>query len=507
MRALLLLCLALLAGCTAGPDEAALKRDVEARIAQALPGGTLVLDDLQRRGSQRDQKAPAGETRRVVYFDASLKLAKDFDFGAWDGPGMAGLVSALGAGPKGVAGIEAGGNQAGDVVRAHGAAIYKREGDAWVAVAAGGYRPAQAPTYATNAPAGPAAMLEDMRKVIEAIPKDTAPAQMAVVQEELTAAHAAIRARLARAGAGYAIAAGPEHGQYLRFARALAQDGALRIVPLVTLGGDENLELLREARVQLALAQGDAALAAYEGSGNFQARGPAPALRAIGSLYPEPVHVITRADAPLSTMADLRGRRLAIGLPGSASRSTALRVLEAHGLASRDVQPRELGLANALQALGRGEVDAVLQVIGVPADSVRDAVGAVPLKLLPLSEAAITRLASARRGLFAHTIPARTYPGQAREVRTVATAAVLMAGSELSDAEVANLTRFVYRQGRDFAARGSAQGLQVSAANARAGLTVPMHMAAERALSSPAAPSAPSAPAAAASAASAPASR
>lgn len=483
MRTLLLCLLVLLAGCGAGPDEAALKRDVEARIAQALPGGTLVLDGLERRGSQRDQKAPAGETRRIVYYDASLRLAKDFDFGAWDGPGMAGLVSALGAGPKGVSGIEAGGNQAGDTVRAHGTAIYKREGDAWVAVAAGGYRPAQAPTYATNAPAGPAAMLEDMRKVIEAIPKDTAPAQMAVVQEELTAAHAAIRARLARAGAGYAIAAGPEHGQYLRFARALAQDGTLRIVPLVTLGGEENLDLLREGRVQIALAQGDAALAAYEGSGSFQSRGAAPALRAIGSLYPEPVHVVVRGDASWASVAELRGRRLAVGLPGSASRSTALRVLEAHGLTPRDYQARELALAPALQALGRGEVDAVLQVIGVPADSVRDAVGAVPLRLLPLSERAVALLTAQRRGLFAHTIPAGSYPSQARDVRTVATAAVLMAGSDLSDAEVAVLTRFVYQQGRDFAAHGSAQGLQVAAANARAGLTVPMHLAAERALS------------------------
>jgi TRAP transporter TAXI family solute receptor len=501
-RLLLATLVLLLAACSGGPDAQALRSDVETRLVQALPGGALVVEDLERRGSQRDQKAPAGETRRIVYYDARLRVARDIDFGAWDAPGVAGLVSALGAGPKGVTGIQSGGNKAGDIVVAHGTAVYRREGDKWVAVGGGGFRPAEAPAYATNAPAGPAAMLEEMRKVIESIPKETGPASMAVVEEELTAANAAIRARLARASAGYAIAAGPEHGQYLRFARALSQQARSRTVPLVTHGGEENLELLREGKVQLALAQADSALAAYEGSGNFQQRGPAPGLRAIGSLYPEPVHVLVRGDASYAGIADLRGRRIAIGVPGSASRTTVLRVLEAHGLAPRDFQPRELPLADALVALRRREVDAVLQVIGVPADSVREALSEVPLKLLPLGERAMAQLAGARRGLFAHTIPAGSYPAQGRDVRTVATAALMLVSAELSETEVANLTRFVFQNGRDFAAAGSAQGLQVSSAHARQGLTVPLHTAAARTLA-PAAGSAAaaSAPAAAASAA------
>lgn len=494
-RLLLAVLVLLLAACGAGPDAQALRHDVEERLAQALPGGALVLQDLERRGSQRDPRTPAGETRRIVYFDANLRVEKDIDFGAWDAPGVAGLVTAMGAGPKGVSGIQSGGNKAGDVVRAHGTALYKREGDRWVAVAGGSFRPAEAPSYATNTAAGPAAMLEDMRKVIESIPKETAPASVAVIQEELTAAQAAIRARLARASAGYAIAAGPEHGQYLRFARALAEPAGTRAIALVTQGGEENLDLLREGKVQLALAQADAALAAYEGSGPFQQRGPAPALRAIGSLYPEPMHVLVRADAPFTSVADLRGRRVAIGVPGSASRSTALRVLEAHGIGPRDFQPRELGLADALVALRKRDVDAVLQVIGVPADSIREAFADVPLKLLPLSDRGVAQLTATRRGLFTHTIPVGSYPTQARAVRTVATAALMLVGPELTEAEVGKLTQFVFEKGRDFAARGSAQGLQVSALTASQGLTVPLHVAAARALAPASAASSPAVPA------------
>ena len=101
MRTLLAVLAALaLVACRAGPDETVLRKDASERIAQALPAGTVSLTTLERRGSQVDPKAPSGETRRVIYFDTELTLDRDFDFGAWDSPGVAGIVSALGTGPR-----------------------------------------------------------------------------------------------------------------------------------------------------------------------------------------------------------------------------------------------------------------------------------------------------------------------------------------------------------------------------------------------------------------------
>jgi TRAP transporter TAXI family solute receptor len=481
MRRLSALLLLALAGCGGGPDREALHAGVKERLDEALPAGTLTLASLERRGSQADNKAPAGETRRTVYYDAELRIDRDFDFGAWDGPGVAGLVSALGAGPKGVTGITSGGNKAGDVLRVHGTALYKRDAGRWVAVASGGFRPAAAPDYATNAPQGAAAILEAMRSEVESVPRDASPAQRAVIDQELRAAYASIRARLARAADGYGIAAGPEHGQYLRFARAASDDARVKTVPLITHGGEDNLRLLRDGKVSLAIAQADAALDAYEGKDHFANDGPHIALRAIGSLYPEPVHVLVLADSALGSVTDLKGRRVAIGEQGSASRTTALRVLEAHGLANA-IEPLELALGPAHSALRDKEVDAVIQVIGVPADGIRDALAEVPLRLIPLSDRAVAALEGSRAGYFAYAIPRGSYPTQKQEVRTVATAALLLVGTDLSETEVGAMTRFVFEKGRDFAARGSAQGAQVSAANARQGLSVPLHIAAAKAL-------------------------
>jgi TRAP transporter TAXI family solute receptor len=486
MRALACLLLLLAAGCSGGPDADTLRRDVEARVARALPSGTVEITELKRRGSQSDARAPEGETRRILYYDVSLRLARDFDFGGWDSPGVAGVISALGSGPKGIAGIAAGGNKAGDVIRAHGTALYRQEGAGWIAASPGGYEPSTAPAYATNAPPGNVnALLEAVQRIVESVPKETAPARLAILEEELTTAHAAIRSRLARASEGYGIAAGPEHGQYLRFARALSDGKGPRIVPLVTLGGEENLKLLRDGKVPLALAQGDVALNAYEGKGRFVRDGPNPELRAIGSLYPEPLHVLVRADGALASFADLAGKRVAIGRQGSASRTTTLRVLAAHGLKAQDVVAVELGLGDALVGLRQGTVDAVIQVIGMPADSLRDALAEVPIRLIPLSDPAVRALVGAGMGYFSFRIPAGTYPAQAEGVRTIATAAILLAGPDLSDNEVGAITRFLFEKGRDFGTRGSAQGTQVSTATARHGLTVPMHLSAAKALEAP----------------------
>jgi len=482
-RLLALALLSLLAACSRGPQTQALQQDVATRLAAAMPADTLVLDALSRRGSQADSKAPGGEERRIVYFDADLKLAKDYDFGGWDSPGVAGVVSALGTGPKGLVGVVGGGNKAGDVIKAHGSATYKREGDSWLLVAPPGHRVVAAPDYASGAPRpAPEKMLEAMRNVIASAPPETSAATREVILQELEGAHAAIRARLARSSQGYAIAAGANGGQYLRFVQSLDGPGH-KVVALVTAGGEENLRLVRDGRAPMGLAQGDSALLAFQGKGAFSKEGPYTALRAIGSLYPEAVHVVVRADGPLRAMADLAGKRVSIGVPGSASRSTALAVLQAHGLEpGKLAKAVELPLNEALTALQARQIDAVVQIIGVPSDSLRDAGVAMPLRLLPLDGAAVQALAKGSPAFFPYALPKGSYPTQENEVRTAGVAAILLAGAELTDAEVGAITRFIYQSGKDLPARGSAQGAQVAAANARLGLAVPLHPSAAQVL-------------------------
>jgi TRAP-type uncharacterized transport system substrate-binding protein len=124
----------------------------------------------------------------------------------------------------------------------------------------------------------------------------------------------------------------------------------------------------------------------------------------------------------------------------------------------------------------------VILVIGAPADSVRDALADTPLRLLQLSPAAIATLTAAKRGYFPYTIAPGAYSNQVTPVATIGVAALLLTNGDLSDSEVAAVTRLVFGKGQDFAALGSIQGAEVSAANARQSLLLPQHLAAAKEL-------------------------
>ena len=214
-------------------------------------------------------------------------------------------MSALGAGPKGIVGITSGGNKAGDRVLAHGTALYKREGDKWAPTVSAGFAPDRRSRYATTAPQGGAiGMIDQMRTVVQNVPKDLSPAARALIEQELAAANAAIRRGRAR-DAGLRDCNRRRARSVLPVRASAGRSQGNTHVPLITRGGEENLRMLRDGKVPLAPSQGDAALAAYEGKAGFAEDGPYTTLRAVGSLYPEPVHVIVRGDNPAASVSEL----------------------------------------------------------------------------------------------------------------------------------------------------------------------------------------------------------
>lgn len=483
---LIALCL-LLAACGRAPDTDALRADVERVLASTYGDGLFRITELKRMGSASDSTAPAGETRRVVYYDVELGVGRDIALGAWDQPGAASLVTLLGAGPRSISGVKSGGNQAGDRIVAHASAIYRQEGDDWKLVTPAGFKAAEAPSLDTGAPPPVTKrLLDTLDQITHSVAYSASSTAQHVVQQELERSVARINGRLARLQQGYPLAGGPDRGEYLAFARALsavARTHQIRVAPLITSGGAENIALLRSGDAVVGLAQGDTARMAYEGRGPFASEGPFTGLRALGSLYPELVHVVVRDDPALRTIRDLKGKTIALGPEGSAVRATLENVLAAHGLqAGRDYKIADTPFAASLPALQAGTVDAAAQVIGVPATPLRDALTQAKLKLLPLDPAAIKSLTKADADLMPLEIAAGTYPNQPEPIPTIGTAALLLTTANLTRDEALLVVRAVYQTGQDLLAAGSTQGAQVSVANARRGLTVPLHDGAEEGL-------------------------
>ncbi|WP_039882747.1 TAXI family TRAP transporter solute-binding subunit [Achromobacter piechaudii] len=483
---LIALCL-MLAACGRAPDADALRSDVATALSTAYGKDIFRITDLKRRGSASDSNAPPGESRRVVYYDVELTLDRDVALGAWDQPGAASLVTLLGAGPRSITGVKSGGNKTGDRIVAHASAIYRKDGDDWKRVVPAGFKAAEAPSLDTGAPPPVTRrLLDTLDQITHSVAYSASSTAQSVVQQELERSVARINGRLARLQQGYPLAGGPDRGEYVAFARALAEvarSRQIRVTPLITGGGAENIALLRSGDAVVGLAQADTARLAYEGRGPFADQGPFGSLRALGSLYPELVHIVVRDDPALRGVRDLKGKTIALGPEGSAVRATLQSVLAAHGLeAGRDYTAVDTPFAAALPALNAGTVDAAAQVIGVPATPLRDALTEARLKLLPLDPAAIKSLTAGDSALMPLEIASDTYPNQTAAIPTVGTAALLLTTSNLTRDEALMVVRAVYQTGQDLLAAGSTQGAQVSIANARRGLTIPLHDGAEEGL-------------------------
>ena len=487
-RLLIMLTCLVLVACSRQPDGDTLRSDLQQRLDTTYGVDVFTITELVRQGAATDGSAPEGQERRVVYYDVELEFKKEFTLDAWDRPGVASLVTLLGAGPRSISGVKSGGNQTGDKIVAHASAIYRKDASGWVAVAPPGVTNAQAPALETGAPQPVARrLLATLDEISRSVARSGSGGGERIVQQELERSVARINGRLSRMQQGLPLAGGPDRGEYFAFARALAAlpaPGQAKIAALITSGGADNIEMLRSGDAVLGLAQADTALMAYEGTGPFAARGAFTRLRALGSLYPEFVHIVVRDEKAYKRVRHLKGKKVALGPQGSAVRATLEQVLAAHGLeAGRDYDAVDAPFPTALLMLEAGKLDAVVHVIGIPAAPLRDAFAQADLKLLPLDRDAIKVLVDDLPALVALDIAVGDYPGQTQAVPSVGMPALLLTTSDLTRDEAIELVNRVYKKGYDLLAFGSAQGAQVSASSARFGVTVPLHDGADEALS------------------------
>ncbi|GAA5236487.1 TAXI family TRAP transporter solute-binding subunit [Verticiella sediminum] len=476
----MLLCLCLLAACSRAPDETAVREAVQDRLQATFADPLLEIASLRRLGSAPLGTASDGAPRHIVYYNATLALQRDYQFSDWESLTPAALASLLGATEPGIGGIDSDGNAAGDELRVRGSVTFRQGADGWEPTL---YVPPAGEASGPEDTAGSLArgLVEQIRAIVDRTPARQGAEARAIVAEELQAAIQQINLRLEQLHRAFVIAGGPTAGEYDLIARTVAAFGrthGVQAASVTTDGSAQNVEMLRRGLASAALVQSDIAAMAYRGTGTFAARPQDTALRALGTLFPEPVQVIVRADGAES-LDELRGRRVDLGLPASGSRATALAVLRAHGIEEADLAGiTALGPEAAAQALARGEIDAFFAVIHAPARQLQRLWADGAIRMLPLAADAVDAMARTDPELVPVTLAPGTYPGQALPLRTVAVTALLVGREDLTDAEVHGLLETFFG-GADFLAAGSSAGAMISPRRARVGLTIPMHPAAE----------------------------
>src|SRR5215813_873509 len=184
----------------------------------------------------------------------------------------------------------------------------------------------------------------------------------------------------------------------------------------VTGGSVDNLKLIGSGQSELAFSMADAALDAYKGEDKF--KGSKVAVRTLMVLYPNRMHVVTIEGTGIGKMADLKGKRVSTGSPGSATEVMAFRVIEAAGLdKDKDMRRERLGAAESVNAIKDRKIDAFFWVGGLPTAAVTD-LGATPgVKIKLIDHADVVDKMNAKHGALyvRDVIPAKTYPGQDKD--------------------------------------------------------------------------------------------
>lgn len=469
------------AACTRGPDEAVLSADLQARLDALFGRQVLLLGDLNRQGSAPYAAAQDGARQAIVYFNARLKFTETYDPSDWNGLSPQLIATTLGATDEGVIGLSGSRMEPGSELRAHGSMVYRRDGEVWRATDPPSTQMPAAARAATGVvPSVTDELVSRLAQLVDTspLPRDD---RERIVSEELDHALENIQLRLDAGTRSIVVATGPVDGEYARLVesigRRLGERGLLEVAH--TEGSVANALLVDRRRARFGMVQSDVAQAAVAGIGVFEMSGPLQQLRAVASLFPEPMHVLVRTDSGIDSIAGLAGRRVSLGALGSGTRYTALQVLEAHGLGSGSfTEVMRKGAQDALEELMDGSIDAVVEVVSAPWGVLARMRAAGALRLLPLNPGVVERLAADQPALLSLTIPAHTYAWQDQPVPTVAATALLVANAATPDAVVTGMLDAMYAAS-DVPGRG-VRATRLSRARAQDGVTIPMHEGAVR---------------------------
>ena len=284
------------------------------------------------------------------------------------------------------------------------------------------------------------------------------------------------------------ISTGSVGGNYQMIGHAIARASntgsnptSQRVADNISAGSVDNINSVMAGTMTFGIAQADHQYQALQGTAEWSEPGPQSKLRSVFALYPEAVTLIAGADSGIETIADLRGRRVDIGQPGSGTRQNAIDALAAAGLDwQQDIQASANDPETRLAMLMHSQLDAFFYTVGHPNTDIKFATYSVRgARFIPLTD--VEALVAANPFYSATQIPADLYARayNAEATPTVGVKATVVTSADVDEQTVYELTRAVFENLEAIAAYRPVMA-EVTRESMLEGLTAPMHPGALR---------------------------
>jgi TRAP transporter TAXI family solute receptor len=251
-------------------------------------------------------------------------------------------------------------------------------------------------------------------------------------------------------------------------------------------GSGENIKLLRDNEAQFAILQGLYGYYAWNGKGPLENDGPQTNLRSVTMLWQNVEQFTVQADkAPTGTMADiagLKGGRLSLGKKNSGTLGSNIVLLSNLGVdPEKDFDLVYVGYGPSADAMQNGQIDGMSTPAGTPTGGVTRAIASMgnKVKLLEFTD---EQAKTADGGLELWTeyiIKAGTYPGQEKDIKTIAQPNFLAVRADVDEEAVYKITKTIYENLPFLNAIHKATAV-MTLEKAIAGLPLPLHPGALR---------------------------
>jgi len=246
------------------------------------------------------------------------------------------------------------------------------------------------------------------------------------------------------------IATGGTGGTYYPYGGGLAElignhiEGADAVAE-VTGASVENMGLVWRGDSDLALALADTVYQAYNGTGDFEGR-QLENIRALASIYPNAVQLVTLADSGIESLSDLAGKTVSVGAPGSGTELNARALLEANGITYDDFDPRRLNFNETADAIRDGDIAAGFWSVGPPTSSIMNLATTRDIRLVGLTQEEIAKAREAEPVFAAYTLKAGLYEGMDAAVQSIGIPNVLAVSSEMNEELAYQITKVLFEQ-------------------------------------------------------------
>jgi len=243
----------------------------------------------------------------------------------------------------------------------------------------------------------------------------------------------------------------PTGGAIARLVNKTRKETGIRCSVESTGGSVYNLNAIRAGELDMGVAQSDWQYHAYHGTDKFTEAGPNKDLRAIFSVHPEPFTVVARKDSGITKFADLKGKRVNVGNPGSGQRGTMEVVMGALGWTMDDFKlASELKSAEQSNALCDNKIDAMVFTVGHPSGSIKEATTSCDSVIVEVAGPAIDKLVKDNDYYRTAIIPGGMYRGTDQDVKTFGVGATFVTSAKVPEHVIYNVVKAVFENFDDF---------------------------------------------------------